>query len=249
MRVLEGYRGLALGLLTASVALVSVGALHPSRMWSVLLTSIGSAFLGASIASVFARLGAEDLLRSIRSTLNKVFAPKFTSDEKLVQQYRRRWYTYNISQKDGVFCWRCVIIDFSRSTAHDRLATDIQLADRWGKPHRYSVEAGVRDGRFIVFYHPERGCEPVGMDILPLMGLDFLGVHSGMGVIQAWDGNHSVVPVIFSPTSLHGVNSNGDILPELAKDFDDEWLTGMKLISPIFPLATRTDGYQVEDAV
>lgn len=247
MQLLKGYRGLALGLLTASAALVCVGALHPSRTWSLLLTSVGSAFLGASIASVFGRLGAEELLRYIKSLLNKAFAPKFTSEESAVVQYRRRWYTYNISQKNGAFCWRCIILDFTRSKVADRLATDIQLTDRRGQPHRYYVEAGIRDVRFIVFYHPEKGREPVGMDIVPLMGLEFLGNHSGISIVQAWDGNHSIIPVIFSPGPLYGVNSNGDIPEELSKKFDDEWRKGMRLVGPILPLTTRTEGCVISE--
>jgi len=248
MRLLKGYRGLALGLLVAGTGAVVVGALHPSHAWALWLTSVGGAVVGASIASLFARLSAEELFVFIRRVLKDTLGARLLSDEEAVRPYRRRWYQYCVSQKAGRMAWKCLVLDFSKSSGVGRLTTRLSTEGTDGQRFTYDVEAAVRNERFLIFAAPERGREPVALDVLPLMGLDFMGKHAGLSFVQTWDGNHAIVPILMADRPLHSISTQGEVPEELWPAFDEEWRRAAGAIRPLIPFAGRPEGIAAPNA-
>lgn len=222
--------------MVAGVVAIIAGASTPSASWSLWLTSIGGAAVGATIGSFFVRLSSEDLVEHVKTTLGKTISSTFTSNDSEIKPIKKKWYHYNVSQKDGEFRWRCAILDFSKDPSIGSLNTLIRFSDKAGKAHEYRVEAALRGERLISFYYPPSGNESIAVEIIPFVGHSFEHFHVGVTFHQTWDSNHALAAIIISENPLLGIKVEGDV-PELHdKELSEMWLQGMEKVAPLIKL-------------
>lgn len=241
------YKGLATGIFVAGLVAVIAGASNPNEVWSIWLTSLGSAAAGASIGSFFLRLSAEDLSNDVKEALKQSVRSRFLSEEKFTDEYKKKWYHYNVSQNNGKFSWKCAFLDYSNCPIEGGMSASIKFADKLNQIHKYRVESAFRGERLISFFHTPTGLESIAAEIIPFLGHAFKDYYAGISFMQTWDGNHSLIPILMSETPLFGVRSEGFIPEELYDKFDDAWIKGMDEAGPIFPMPSLQRGIDLRN--
>jgi len=236
---LAGWQGLFLGLAVAGLALVALGA----TLEIPLILAVGGALFGNSLGSIIGRFSNqahEERLKAHEERLRKLVREgvqdSFVSDEEKLADARLKWHIYHVTQMSDKWGWRHATLDFTKSQTPGRLTSKTYLLDKRKRRHPYSVEAGRRDERFIIFLKSQASEEPVITYIFPYMGWSFLSPrHHGVVFIQTWDGTHAISPAILSPEVLYDHAKEGTLPDEIARSLDREWRREMHRLSYVFP--------------
>ena len=220
----------------AGLTAVISGGTNPSVNWSIWLTSIGSAAVGATIGAFFVRLSAEDLMEDTKKILKNTLETKFSSNNNLDSEYKIVWYRYGIKQMDGEYKWNLNKIDFNECKQLSGMKSSVKVTDKNDKSHIYKIESAFRGEKFISFFHPPFGTESIAMEVIPFMGNSFENHQSGLILHQTWDGNHAISSVMMSRVPLFNIKKEGIIPNEFQKKMSELWVRNFKKNTPIFPL-------------
>ena len=232
-RVLRGYVGLLVGL--ALTGLVAVG--WGVQIDSVFLTSVGGAVFGAALGVVVAELNSRSALADVRALVAIGQEPELASREADIGPYRQVWHHYHRTMIDGELVWRYRQYDLRESRFPGRLITEVVARDDHGNEFPYDVRAAVRGQRFVMFETARSGSEPVVVEVYPSMGLDFMGAHSGIGVIQAWSGDNLLTACIMSKHRVIDWETEGNVATTMNDALNAAWRRGFHQMNalPAFP--------------
>lgn len=178
----------------------------------------------------------------MKQTLLDTLSSRFTSPDNTSDAYKKKWYHYGVSQKNGKHTWMCTVIDFSASAVIGGLTTSARYSDKAGNIHIYKIEAAFRGERLVSFYSPPIGHESIAVEIMPFMGNAFQHYYAGVAFLQTCDGNHSLIPVLMSEQPMFDVQSAGDAEESLNDKFNEAWISGFKNINPLLPLPGKNNG-------
>lgn len=243
---MNANKWLSWAIMLSGVTAVIAGGANPSEKWSVWLTSIGSAAIGATMGAFFIRLGAEDLIEHTKKLLTSSLSSKFVSDTEIDDMYKKHWYRYSVGQKNGIFQWGVRKIDFNKCDTIKGIKTSIKFSDKNNNTHVYHIEAAFRGERLISFSYPPFGNESVGVEVIPFMKNSFENVQAGLSFIQTWDSNHTITPVLMCNTPLFGIKKEGVIPEKFQQELSKLWIVNIEKSSPIFPLPKIQDGISFE---
>jgi hypothetical protein len=95
---------------------------------------------------------------------------------------------YHVTEMGGEVVWRHAILDFTKSKTPGRLTSETGLLDENEEAQPYTVEAGRRDERFIVFLRSPISEESAATYIFPYMGFTSFSLHHGVSFLETWDG-------------------------------------------------------------
>jgi hypothetical protein len=237
------WQGLFVGLAVAGLALVALGG----ALEIPLMLAVGGALFGNSLGSFIGRVSNqahEERLQAHEERLSNLVREgvkdSFVSDEEKIADARLKWHIYHVTQMSDKWVWRHSTLDFTKSQTPGRLTSKTYLLDKRKRRHPYSVEAGRRDERFIIFLKSEASEEPVITYVFPYMGLSFLSPrHHGVVFIQTWDGTHAISPAILSPEVLYDHAKEGTLPDEIARSLDREWRREIHRLNYFFPETTK----------
>jgi len=219
-KMLSGWRGLFIGLSIAGPTLVVLG-------WFIdvmFLSSMGGALFGASLGVIVGRFSTEDLTEDLKQLVREGVKDSFVSDEEQLGSYRKNWHLYHVTQMDGKWCWRHTRIDFSNSKTPGRLTSETFLLNQAGNPKYYTVEAGIRDSRFILFLKAKGAYkEPTLTYVFPRAGEGVDDSHLGVVFLVSWDGKHVISRTIVSSYPLEGHTEMGTLPADKARKIDQQW--------------------------
>jgi hypothetical protein len=170
---------------------------------------------------------------------------------------------YHVTEMGGEVVWRHAILDFTKSKTPGRLTSETGLLDENEEAQPYTVEAGRRDERFIVFLRSPISEESAATYIFPYMGLTSFSLHHGVSFLETWDGTRAITPAILSRKVLHDHEGKllsqkvvhdhegnqpghdhegklGTLPPETARSLDRLWRREIYRLCSFFPEAGAT---------
>jgi hypothetical protein len=231
--------------LIAGLALAALGGLIEGPSSEVLI-AVGGALFGTSLGSFVGLLSNqahEERLQDHEQSLNRLVREgvnySFVSDDEKIEPYRIKWNLYHVTQMEGWWVWRKATLDFTKSKTPGRLTSRTYLLDENRKPQYYTVEAGRRRQRFIVFLTSETTEEPVTTYVFPFVEV-FAPTYYGVVFLQSWDQTTAISPAIISSRVLHGHREEGTLPPEIGRMLDREWRNYIKAQCYFFPESTKT---------
>ncbi|MEM7048302.1 MAG: hypothetical protein AAF604_01525 [Acidobacteriota bacterium] len=192
------------------------------------LTSLGGALLGTSIASLLGVASRYDLTERVTSLLEETQRPSFTSDNAKLKDHRRKLHRYHASKQNGSFIWQYDILDFTSSKDPGRLRTDVTIGHARGANKTYAVEGGFRDRRFVSFQKATIGDEETSVGVYPDLGKSFLDKHVGLVFKETWDGTPMLAPSIISNEPIEPSLPEGIVSAELGLRLDRIWRSGIR---------------------
>jgi hypothetical protein len=193
------------------VAIIGIG----STVGSFWLVAVGGAVLGAGVSSLVTTYDT-------RRLLEKSLGSEFPSEDEELEPFRQVWHHYHVTEVDDVFVWRHYIINLSGTQAVGTLVSSVAFRDRQSKRRLYTVEAGVRDKRLILFMSAKDKAEPRVVEIFPQTA-GFMDTLFGFGCLQSWDSTHVLHPCILSKVPLYESDEEGDVPAGEADKLDEQW--------------------------
>lgn len=229
------YSGLMVGLTIAGLVAVGWGAQEDS----VFLTSVGGAVFGATLGILVAELNARSALADVRALVARDRGSEFTSPDEEIQGYRGVWHHYHRTILEGQLVWRYRRYDFREGRFPGILLATILARDAKGNSYVYDTRAGVRGQRFVMFETARSGKEPVIVEVYPRMGLDFLGIHCGIGLIQAWSGDDLLTPCMMSKNRVVEWTEEDNVSPDYFDELNAAWERGFQQVD-VCPVASSS---------
>jgi len=226
--MLSGYKGVFLGLSIAGATLVALGYIIDVSV----LSSIGGALFGASLGVFIGRLSTADLTEDLKRLVREGVIDSFVSDEEQLSSYRKNWYLYHLTRMDGKWLWRHTCIDFSKSQTPGRLTSETYLLNQDDEPKYYTVEAGIRDERFILFLRDKATEEPPLIYVFPWAGSGVQPYNLGIVVLQTWDRTDAISRTFICSKPLEDHTQIGTLPADKARKIDKEWWVGIKSSLP-----------------
>lgn len=170
---------------------------------------------GVGVGGAVSRIDYVALTNRLEQSVAGALLAQFRSDEQRLRYYRRPWHEYRLPRMDGRWCWRYHVIDLRSPTPPGTIygrATSTGIDSDYKREYIY--EGGCRDQRFLLLGRPTNGTEPSSIMIMPFMGDSFRRVHAGFRLLQTWDGDHAVVPVIMTEKPLDAEAGGSEPLGE-----------------------------------
>lgn len=202
---------------------------------AIFISSIGGAVFGSAFSSIISTAKEEELFSSILSLVENSVTAKFLSEETKLKRYRKLWYNYAITEKNGEQYWSTTKYDFRKATSIGQLISSVTWTDIYNNKHDYIVEGGIRDSRLIFFIKATSSDEPIAIQIMPFMGDLYKAIHCGFWLMVTWDGNNSLMPAIISENPIEEMSDEGRIPKEKQSSFNEIWYKYRKGLEPIFP--------------
>ena len=97
------------------------------------------------------------------------------------------------------------------------------LFNQYFPKHKYKINAGIRDDRFIMFERAVVGNEPALVEIFPSMGKAFYDYHCGLVLVESWSGTNLLSPCIMSQNPIHQWDIEGSVNENVSKKLDEVW--------------------------
>jgi hypothetical protein len=97
-----------------------------------------------------------------------------------------------------------------------------------GVEHTYVAEAALRDDRLIIIERPLSSRESCIIEVYPSFGQALRGTHSGVGILETWDGDEVLHPRMMSSRPLVGSETEGTLDATLWSHCDDAWRSGFR---------------------
>ncbi|WP_440947879.1 hypothetical protein ACSAZL_06440 [Methanosarcina sp. T3] len=192
-----------------------------------IITTIGGAFIGASISSVYSRFADKDIINSF-GLLSQ--PQKFTSEESAIKEFRRKWHMYYVNRNKGSYVWRHIVVDFSKATIPGYLNTNEKNENPGGKEYEFNVEAGVRGNKLITI-HTIKGKENL-IRIFPSINNEAMdGYYFGFVCLTTLDNTRLLGATILADNSLEFGEAPLINDPELMKKLDKRWYEGIKKLN------------------
>jgi hypothetical protein len=192
---------------------------------AILLLALGSALIGGGITQVVAGRRAKEILEEVAETIQRSVAqPAIYSDGTKVASFRKKFYSYHQTIKDGHRLWRLTTLDFTETPAINRLLCTPLTIDEQGAPDpSYFAESFIRGSNFVTVVSPKHS-EPKYLRIYPSAGLQFKDVAWGISTHMDFDQGRGIYKCLLSTTPLYGVSDPCFIAePALIDKLENEW--------------------------
>ena len=229
------YRTALIILFIAGISLIGWGTAADETFWKQFFTAIGAAILGASLGLLASDIFADSVIDKIRTLIEQRINSAFVSAETDASTYRRRWHHYHVTKMKNKYVWRYRIYDFQRFDVPGLLTAHITAIDNQGSMHKYIATAWTKDSRFCIVEKAEVGQEPVIVEIYPYMGMQLHGVHTGVGVMQSWDGEDLLFPCILAQEPVVQAQQEGTLPETVFETLDATWKASFTKKNQILP--------------
>lgn len=221
--------------------------------------ALGGALLGASLSAAIARSDLDALLNRVSEELDtfrhdafglltESLGSTFTSDEKHICAFKRKWHVYHLTQIADEWKWRYHVMDFSEIPAAASLTAFMTSRAMSGEKVTYKIEAGVRHDRLVAFLKPRDHKEPHGIFTFPIADTT-ASSFAGLAIIRTWAQTHGVFPVIAIRDPIQEEKTSGTTVEdaETVKTLEREWKSRFRAVNDAFlpmfsgPVSTTKD--------
>lgn len=194
---------LLLAILT-SVFIIIIGIQLDGNLtfWSKLLIILGGSGLGTCVGLVFGGITDSSALQRVRELVEESLSSSLSAPDQELEAFRKTWHHYILTRIKEKVVWRYRRLDFSRTSVPGKLVTEFNVPGPGGDPHTYNIEGFLAEPRLVFIQTPAGGTEPPIVHIYPRATERFRIQHAGIALLQSWDGDNLMVPVLMCATPL-----------------------------------------------
>lgn len=201
-----------------SILLVTVGSLLDSShaIASKVLIVLGSSGLGTCFGLVFGGVFGASALQRVKELIEDSLSSSLAAPDHQLEEFRKTWHHYLLTKIGEHLVWRYRKLDFSRTSVPGKLVTAFNVQGPDGGLHTYNIEGYLAEPRLVFVETPSGGSEPPIVQIYPRATERFRRRHAGIALLQSWDGDNLMVPVLLcaSPLTFDNVKIQEGTLPE-----------------------------------
>ena len=246
--------GVLIALFLGGICLVVGFFVQEPKLVSTLFNSIGGAIAGAAMSAGVGYVLTRDIESEIKQIVKEGYENSLELDEKIISDYRKKYYLYHVTSIDGNFVWRLAILDFKESTAFGKLITKATTIQD-GLKFQYSYKGHIKTNDKRLILCSTRANEPSGIYVFPEFGDDRQTLSSGIACIHTWDSHNSFSQCVLSANPLNdddekqAANTVTTMDEKYFKSMNTHWKNNLKSrLYHILPLIYHKDNtYKVTD--
>lgn len=217
---------LALGLALAAIGLLMLTGVPSTslRVIAGLVSATAGGIIGASLSILVSRSLDYSALAQMRLTLERTVRSSLTAPEREIATLRHVWHHYHLTLVDGQPTWRYGLFRFDNHATIGSLTADVSVPDaqRSDVMHPYRIDAATRGSRLVLTQTALHGGEAPAVEVFPHVDHQFQHVHTGVGIVQTWDGKEALVPVLMSRQAIVDALP-GSVEGAAATALDERW--------------------------
>jgi len=210
---------LFIALVLTGISLVGIGSTFDEKQLAQILISIGAGILGASLSNLFGILNGKNVLNIIANSINN----DFSTPEKIIENYRKKYYKYWITEYDQKKIWRCGEFDFRKTVSLGKLVATIETITPDLKKIKYQAKGAIRGERLILIQNPEFGNEPPVVSLFPTFAIEHQSIVLGIEIFQSFDRNEICSSAIISQTPINNWKKVGNVDEKTAEVLTTYW--------------------------
>jgi hypothetical protein len=222
---LTGYSGAIFWLSIIGLILLFTGVFYNNPY----LIGCGGPLFGSSIGLFVGKLGNKDLYEKMITLYDGEDHTKINSDDSKLDDFRRIWYAYHITQfpNNDEWYWVQEKYDFAKKNFYGTLNASLSLKHPTSDIiYNYDVNAGIRGDKLIVLFsliHPILSEKQVSIAVFPTATTPHLYPIPGFALLTTWTGKRAFLPVILSKEPL---SSSPEYImdSDTAEKLDEKWI-------------------------
>jgi len=208
--------------------LIIIGILIDSSHTSLskLLIILGGSGLGACVGLVFGGITDSSGLQRVRELVEVSLSSSLSAPDQELEAFRKIWHHYLLTKINNKVVWRYRKLDLSRTSVPGKLVTAFNVPGPGGESHTYNIEGYLAEPRLVFIQTPAGGTEPPIVHIYPRATDRFRSLHAGIAMLQSWDGDNLMVPVLMCATRLDlelGDYSEGTLPNQAFSKLNEMW--------------------------
>ncbi|QEI12892.1 hypothetical protein [Cellvibrio japonicus] len=195
-----------LGILIVSIAAL----LEDSQFIKTVLTPIGGVIIGFGLTSVISLVFSPTPFEGVLRMINELLLIPWRSKEEELIPFRRRFFGYLYTTRDGVGKWIYRDFDFGNAELPGYLHATIQYPLNVNTTAKYQYYGfPVKNRLILIGVNSHLKNEPAVVQIIPKYGQS--GIYAGLAILETISGENIITPTLLSAEKLVDINNYGVI--------------------------------------